>query len=291
MFGTALSPIYLNRAASQKDSRGIEFHRAASRMAFGWLLRNRDPRALRWLVRFVGSPLALTRYQEFDFAWRKLPNQITQYLDVSSPVFFPIRLLNEHPNVKATLVNPDQSDLAFTRELVQAGNFTNRVTSKSVLIEDLDEPDEHFDLITSISVIEHIPDNKSAIQKLWRLLKRGGSLLISMPCSARAYSLYTNSDRYGLLEQDKKGQVFFEYLYDDALLEEFIFSVTGKPKSVEIYGEIRPGFLRNEIVKNWTMTSFKFWEEPLMMNREFTRFKRISDLPGEGVIALEFVKP
>jgi hypothetical protein len=28
-----------------------------------------------------------------------------------------------------------------------------------------------------------------------------------------------------------------------------------------------------------------------MMNREFTQFKRISDLPGEGVIALEFVKP
>lgn len=40
-----------------------------------------------------------------------------------------------------------------------------------------------FDIIYSLSVFEHIPDKKAAIEKLYNLLKPGGKLILTMDCN------------------------------------------------------------------------------------------------------------
>lgn len=48
-------------------------------------------------------------------------------------------------------------------------------------INDLDQRDESFDLVVSISVMEHIENPSPVIQKIWHLLRPGGSFLVGMP--------------------------------------------------------------------------------------------------------------
>ena len=40
---------------------------------------------------------------------------------------------------------------------------------------------ESFDLVTALDVLEHVKDDKGAIQELYRILKPGGILLLSVP--------------------------------------------------------------------------------------------------------------
>lgn len=287
--GTLLAPAYA-RVAEREGARGVEFHKRVSWLALKCLIGNRAPNARRELFNLVGNPIILTRYQEFDFAWRSLPAQIDQYLDISSPSLFPLRLMVEHSKTKGTMLNPDAGDLQLTRQLTKAAAVDSRCSFSSALITEIDSPKEAFDLITSLSVIEHIPENKPAIESIWQLLKPGGTLIVTVPCAARGYALYTNADHYGLLNTDDRGRVFLEYLYDESMLQTLIFNITGLPKEMEIYGETRAGFLRQELQRRWAGHYTQFWKEPVLMGREFKRFEGIADLPGEGVIGMTFVK-
>ena len=66
--------------------------------------------------------------------------------------------------------------------------------------------------------------------------------------------------------------------------------MTGRPVAHRIYGEKRPGFLQTNLKSKYLVDRYPFWREAYMMSREFAYFEDISDLPGEGVIAMEFVK-
>ena len=50
-------------------------------------------------------------------------------------------------------------------------------------IQNIPYPDNHFDLIINIHVLEHIPDDKKAMKELQRVIKPGGSAFISVPMS------------------------------------------------------------------------------------------------------------
>ena len=287
--GSIFAPVCAIIAAS-RGTPGMQVHRTVSNMALRWLVKNRVPSIRRHLLNLVSNPIVLTRYQEFDFAWRHVPAKIDTYLDVSSPIVLPLKVIEKQVHIRATLLNPDKSDLATTEQLIDAGGLRARCTTSDELIGSLAFKDSKFDLITCLSVLEHIPENKQAVQKMWQLLRPGGTLIITVPCSAHAYELHTSSDHYGLLITDKRGYAFLEYLYDDQLLQDYLFSVTGIPDSIEIYGELKPGFLRKELLRRWGGNYTRFWAEPLLMGSEFRRFEKLADLPGEGVICLSWVK-
>lgn len=236
-------------------------------------------------------PMDSTRYFEFAFMWDALSKlSISHYLDVSSPRLFPIVLTLKKHGIFAELLNPDAADLSSTANMVQALSLEKRCNLRGCLISAAPIEPESFDVVTSISVVEHIPQDTQAVQKMWNLLKPGGSLLLTLPCAAQASEQYIDRNEYGLLTPDQEGYFFFQRLYDQELLEERIFSVTGQPRQCVIYGERSPGALRRNLDRKLEDPYYPYWREPYMMGQEFCYFRDLSELPGEGVIALEFEK-
>jgi SAM-dependent methyltransferase len=236
-------------------------------------------------------PMDSTRYFEFAFMWDALTKlSFTRYLDVSSPRLFPIILTLKKDNLVSELMNPDLADLSLTVRLIKSLRLENRCNLHGCLIGDA--PFEHgsFDVITSISVVEHIPKDIEAIDGMWNLLKPGGRLLLTLPCAAEASEQYIDRNEYGLLTPDNDGFFFFQRLYDQRLLEERIFSVTGRPCRQVVYGEKSAGTHRRCLERKWGDPAYPNWREPYMMGKDFCYFTDLRDLPGEGVIALEFVK-
>jgi predicted SAM-dependent methyltransferase len=159
------------------------------------------------------------------------------------------------------------------------------------VIEDAPFAPASFDVITSLSVVEHIRDNQAAVQTMWKLLKPGGRLVLSVPCMAMAEEQYINVDHFGLQSADQNGFYFLQYVYDQALLEERFFSVLGRPSESVIYGEKRRGSLREGLVKKWEGTGYPMWREPYTMWQDFQPYDSIAELPGEGVIIMGFDHP
>ena len=122
---------------------------------------------------------------------------------------------------------------------MRALGFSNRCVLESSFVEAAQLPNGHFDAITSMSVVEHIPDDTQAVRRMWEALKPGGRLLLSMPCAAVAERQLIGVAPYKFLKPDEQGLFFHQYLYNDALLEERVFSVTGPPIRFDVYGEKR----------------------------------------------------
>lgn len=283
LFGLLLTPIYY-WIAKASDAAGIQFT-LESLKAGVQLLPNRL--AKYWLL----PPVILTRFFEFDLAWKSSINfPAKRYLDISSPYAFPILFLKKRNDLRADFVNPDKTDLNVTQQLVQAAKLGSRSQFYDCLIQDAPFTPNSFDIITSISVVEHIIENKHAIEKIWQLLKPGGKLILTVPCAAECYEVHVNINNYGLYEVDNSGNYFLEYVYDEALLNDWIFSVTGRPTVQSLYGEKQKGWLHKEIISRWNKKFWKFWREPNLMAEHFQEYSSIADLPGEGVISMEFIK-
>ena len=223
--------------------------------------------------------------------WQSVDNiQISSYLDVSSPRLFPLMLIDRKRSINANLLNPDKRDLAETISLAKSMKIQDRCHFHTELIADAQLTSASFDLITSMSVIEHIVEDKEAIRTMWNLLKPGGKLLITLPCSAEAYEEHMNRNDYELNNPSEDGYIFFQRFYDETLLMERIFSITGKPTRYQIYGEKQSGtYQANEFEKR-TNPLHPYWRDPLQMGLLYEYKSSISQMPGMGVIALEFRK-
>jgi SAM-dependent methyltransferase len=287
LLGGFLSPVYW-QLAHRYDMPGLQIHRWCSQLGLRLLCQRRSTIPLNQLFFLMFGPLDSTRYFEFDFAFRALATApMHRLLDVSSPRFLPLLLLTRKTDFEADLINPDAQDLAETTNFVRALGLEDRCHMHECLIESVPFQPESYDVITSISVVEHIRDAKSAIEKMWELLKPGGKLILSLPCAAESVEQYVNVNHYGVLAPDERGFTYLQHLYDERLLQERIFSITGKPVHSEIWGEKSPGFLRQNLDAKWADRRYPYWREPYMLGREFTYFEKLADLPGEGVIAME----
>lgn len=291
LIGIFLSPIYW-LLAHFFSIPGLRFQFNYFCLGFSLLFKRKSHVPCKELYKIFFYPMDSIRYFEFDFIWNKLVNirDIEYYLDVSSPRFFPLMLLNKKLNIKAEIINPDQNDLSLTSAVINSYGLNDRCKLNSFLIEDIPFAPASFDLITSISVIEHIPEDNQAVRKLWQLLKPGGKMYLSVMCASKAFEQYYNYNMYGLLKTDENGFNFFQRFYNTVLLQEKIFNVAGKPSSFEIYGEKKAGYLDKIIMSKASDPNYPFWREPYMMARKFGHFKTINELPGLGVIAMEFVK-
>ncbi len=74
-------------------------------------------------------------------------------------------------------VNP--TDITIARKMYHQKNITCSVASATCI----PFPDNHFDRIVCIEVLEHVKDHKQAIKEIARVLKPGGVGIISVPCA------------------------------------------------------------------------------------------------------------
>lgn len=287
---SAVFPWYLLRAHLH-GIPGLRFPWNSARFALRSLASTHDAVSHAEIYRMLFTPVESTRYFEFGLAWDFLSDiSVNHYLDVSSPRLFPLYFLTQKRQAAAELVNPNQEDLKITAGLVSACGLAKRCTLRNSLIEDAPFPPSTFDVITSLSVVEHIVEDQIAVQRMWELLKPRGRLVISVPCAAVAEAQYISVDQFGLQQPDEEGFFFLQYVYDEALLQDHFYRVLGSPKRRGVYGENQPGSLRCGLIKKWSGAKYPRWKEPYTMALEFQRYERVADLPGEGVIVMEFEK-
>jgi SAM-dependent methyltransferase len=249
--------------------------------------------SLRTFDSLVFFPMDSTRYFEFHEVLNGLAHMpFSKYLDVSSPRLAPLMLLKQNRNSTAELLNPDIADLQETRNFATALGLQNRCNFVNTTIGNTTYPAETFDLITCISVLEHIPSDREAVEKMWSLLRSGGRLILTLPCMAHPMEQYISHNEYGVLSPGTDGYTFWQRYYGEERLREVIFSITGPPAKAIVYGEKSNGlFYRNMSMKRLMGPLYPFWRESYMMAAEYRYFNKISELPGEGVVMLEFAKP
>lgn len=289
--GMVLSPFYWLMATLYKTP-GLSLHKEFAQFAIKLFAQRRVKISKGLIYTYIFWPMDSTRYFEFDFAWKALANtSIQHYLDVASPRLLPLLLLHKRPRIQADLLNPDTADLRVTSDLVDAMSLEPRCHLEASRIEDVHFPINTFDVITSISVIEHIPNDKNAVSILWELLKPGGKLIITVPCAAHSHVEYADFDAYNVQSTVPHGYIHLHYVYDQLLLEQRILSVTGQPTHFRIYGEKQAGWLRANLESKAAITRYPYWQEPYLMGCAFKTYSSIDELPGEGVICMEFTKP
>jgi len=200
-------------------------------------------------------------------------------------------LMMQNKSVVADIINPDEQDLKETERLADALKLTDRCVLTNITIEEVNYAAKSFDLITCISVLEHIPADRGAVELMWSLLCPGGRLILTLPCMAQPLEQYISYNHYGVLSSGPDGYTFWQRYYDENRLNSVIFSITGLPIRMVIYGEKNYGFFfRNANAKRLLGPLYPYWREAYMMAKEYRYFQTIADLPGEGVIMLEFLK-
>jgi SAM-dependent methyltransferase len=288
--GTVLSSVYW-ALAYRAHVPGLKFRKDSALTALRMLFAGKGPLSYSDLYRLLFWPIDSVRYFEFSFMWEALTGlSIGRYLDVSSPRLFPLMFVSKNRTIQADLVNPDPADLAVTGKFAAGFGVQNRCRFHNCLIESASFEHDSFDLVTCMSVIEHIPEDKDAIQKMWDFVKPGGRLLLTVPCAAESRDEYIDRNEYGLLQPNEDNFFFYQRFYDSQLLFGNIFSVTGKPRHTVIYGEKQRGsYVRNQAAK-LSDPHYPTWREPYMMGQEWAYFDSVESLPGVGVIGMEFVK-
>jgi SAM-dependent methyltransferase len=287
--GVLLGPTYWGLAALYATP-GLHFRKGSFALGLRALIGQRTL-SLASVFHLLFMPMESTRYFEFDFTRRALAGRaLYRYLDVSSPRLLPISLLSAHPSIEGDLINPNRDDLDETRRVLESTGIGPRYRLHPCLIADAPFEAETFDVITSISVLEHIPDDLDAIRCMWSLLRPGGALVLTVPCMAGAAEQYIDQDPWGLLSKDSDGYVFWQRFYNKEWLEQKIFCVTGAPVLSAVYGEKMAGAMVRNSERKRSDPYYPYWREPYMMAKEFQYFDQLEDLPGEGVVGMLFVK-
>ena len=274
--------------AAQHNLIGVEFGRFGKKV--GWQLLSRG----EFLgIRFVLVPVISTRYFEFAFVKEALPAHSRYCLDVSSPALFSLFMANRCPEMIITMINPNSQDISQTNKIVEKLDIPNIYTSVKALHE-LKPPNEGYDCIWSISVLEHISgayDDSQSMRMLYAVLKSGGRLIITVPVDRRFWIEYRNQDSYGTQPIEKDGY-FFARFYDlDAIWERLLSPIECEPTQIRWFGERVKGHF-HEYIRCWMNYGLDcIVDDPREIIDHYEEFERWQDMPGVGVCGLVIDKP
>jgi SAM-dependent methyltransferase len=186
----------------------------------------------RGLVRRGGSeaawriwmPLDIDRVVELPWTGRKVTAEAPKrVLDLASPKLLALWLAERTPaEVVATDLWP--AEVERWRRLVRAadpsGSRYRRLTLETADGTALPYADDSFDAAYSVSVIEHIPGtgDADAVAELARVLRPGGSLVLTVPFRTELEEEWVEHDVFG---QKFEGEpLFFGRHYSSRAVEE-----------------------------------------------------------------------
>lgn len=182
-------------------------------------------------------PLDSTRYNEFAVLLKyikqnKVDIKDKKILDISSP-FMMSYILAENAYVTKTDINPEEKI-----------SIKEHKKLKFEQIDGTDMPYENntFDMVYSISVIEHIYRGyEQALQEMVRVCKPGGLVYISTPVSRKHEEEWIEDEIYSHQHKQNK-KTFFQYRFSKKDIEKMLDSVDGVDVKIkDIYWEKKDG--------------------------------------------------
>ena len=146
-----------------------------------------------WL-KLERPPIDYFRWTEYPLALALLDaREGDRVLDIgSADTIFPLALVSKGCHVWATDIRAEVHKMLSGYQHLR-GRL--RFASLHTEVEDatkLHYPDECFDKVTVVSTIEHIVDDRSAIMESARVLRRGGTCLITCPFSRKYREIHAS---------------------------------------------------------------------------------------------------
>ena len=244
--------------------------------------------------RMLLNPVSIVRYFEYDYVDSYfLFKDTIKVLDVSSPYLFGFYQSAKH-SLEYYYINPDGKDLSNVISLSKKMKFKSAYVAQSMNALTLAYPDNFFDSVISISVIEHIENDGDAIamKEIWRVLKPGGIFIFTVPVK-KAYEIeYRERDEYNLNQDKKSAKYFFQRIYDEQKIEERLLSSISNYEiiSKKVFGCTDRKFY-GEYKKRWM--KYSYWEtvkDPYYITTKFSYFNDIDELEDIGVTGLTIKK-
>ncbi|MFC1531997.1 hypothetical protein ACFL7M_01335 [Thermodesulfobacteriota bacterium] len=185
------------------------------------------PLLAHWL-----TPIDFVRYREFDFAFKAIkqygPNP-DSILDLSSPKLFPLTIAHTYPEAdvhSVDILNHEATSGFAAAKILGINNF-------KVMVQDarfLGCESDRFEVVTSLSVFEHIAPEKNgdilAAKELGRVINQGGIAVVTVPFAKSYFAEYKAGTVYERTS-DKGGKIFFQRFYDYNLLSNNIIKPSG----------------------------------------------------------------
>ncbi len=279
------------RHARKAGLPGLDFD------AYGRRLARRELAGSRRFGRFLSSylnPVSCVRYFEFPFAQQALARHFEEgtarsVLDVSSPRLLPFWLA-ECAGHDITMINPDAPDLARSEALAQHARVSGRLHfSPHGDATSLPFPDNSFDCVTCISVIEHISGSgdKQALREFTRVVRPGGAIVLTFPVKPTREDEFRQQPCYTTQQQDPDGRgYFFQRFYDDKDIQNLIKIPALKETERRYFVESPPGWFQayelQWIQKGLAVTA----RDPHLMADHFSDVGPVHPRDRTGVVGL-----
>jgi len=178
------------------------------------------------------TPISYTRQREFAFVFENIarhkpcPRAI---LDISSPKLLPVTIAYTRPETRLDSIDIVEDEVSWTTNAkahLALSNLTPTVADARTLPFD----NEKFDLVTSVSVFEHIAPEKDgevpAARELGRVLTPGGVALLTVPF-ARVYFAEHRTGRVYERVSTEGEPIFYQRFYDLDLLKQNLAAASG----------------------------------------------------------------
>lgn len=170
-------------------------------------------------LRYFGRPVNYWRGTEYRFVWDSAGFQRdTDVLDIGSPKLLSLYLAER---VGARVIATDIDSYFINNHLFLRDRRHIPSDRLEVGVEDgrrLSYPDQSFDIVYAISVVEHIPGDgdQDCLREMARVLRPGGRALITVPFAKQARDEYLN-DFYWKSASVKTAdeRVFYQRRYDE----------------------------------------------------------------------------
>ncbi|MEU0076721.1 class I SAM-dependent methyltransferase [Micromonospora tulbaghiae] len=93
---------------------------------------------------------------------------------------YTMRLVGAFEQIEAVDIQQDRLAL-FRERLADDPAAAQKINVRELSATELDYPDESFDLVTAIEVVEHIDDLDAALRQVRRVLVPGGCFALTTP--------------------------------------------------------------------------------------------------------------
>lgn len=256
---------------------GIEYDTFGRTLALREIVRGRTLNPS--IIFRLANPVSCVRYFEYAYAGSVVKaqlqreNRIGSVLDISSPRLFPLWMV-EKAGLSVHMVNPDRSDLEGSRHMARfIKNNENLKFSDNVNATCLPFGENSFDLATSISVIEHVPDDGDSmmISELKRVVRPDGRIILSFPVKPEFTNEYREINHYNRNQHsEKNGRFFFQRFYDSDSISKRILSHSGIVEEGRQYWSETPAGWFEDYERKWMGEGLKQTvHDPELMSKHF----------------------